>query len=390
MRLLGLDRAEEVVQEAFAAALVQWPVEGIPDVPRAWLLRTARHKAIDGIRRRTRFEEKQSELEDLARLERQLEPAPDEDEEMLRDDLLRLVFTCCHPSLNAEAQVALTLRTVCGLTTDEIARMFLTTSATMAQRIVRAKNKISAAKIPYRIPSAEELPARLDAVLATIYLVFTEGYAATGGDRLVRAELCREAIRLALLVCDLLPEESEAKGLSALVLLHDARRETRIDAAGDLVLLEEQDRSRWDRAQIAQGLALVDEAFRARPGPYAIQAAIAALHARAERASDTDWPQIAGLYHVLALRAPSPVVELNRAVAIAMAGDLAQGLRLIDALDARGSLPRYHLLPSARADLLRRLGRVGEAREDYRRALALVTNDVERRFLERRLRELAD
>jgi RNA polymerase sigma-70 factor, ECF subfamily len=387
VRLLGLDRAEEVVQEAFEAALAQWPIEGTPDVPRAWLLRTARNKAVDRIRRRGRFEDKRSELEILSSLERELAPAPDEEEHALRDDLLRLIFTCCHPSLNAEAQVALTLRTVCGLTTEEIARAFLSSAPTMAQRLVRAKKKIRDAGIPYRIPPAEELPARLETVLATVYLVFNEGYAATEGSELVRRELCSEAIRLGALVSELLPDESEPKGLLALMLLHDSRRAARVDPSGELVRLDEQDRSRWDRAQIERGLALVEEALRGRPRAYSIQAAIAALHARAERAEDTDWPQIAALYGVLERFLPTPVVELNHAVAIAMAGDLAGGLRLLDSLDARGTLARYHLLPAARADLLRRLGRLDEARAAYERALALVGNDVERRFLERRLRE---
>lgn len=391
IRLLGdFDRAEEVVQEAFEAALTQWPSEGLPDEPRAWVLRAARNKAIDRIRRGRTFRDKQAELKAVADVEQAFAPSA---EELLeagpRDDMLRLVFTCCHPAFGADAQIALTLRTICGLTTPEIARAFLVDEKAMAQRLVRAKKKIRAAGIPYRVPAPEDLPERIDAALATLYLVFNEGYAATAGDALVRQDLCREAIRLAELVSALLPNEPGPKGLLALMLLHDARRHARVDAEGDLVLLEAQDRARWDHEQIARALPLVDAALRERPPRgYAIQAAIAALHAQAPRPEDTDWRQIAGLYHVLLRLEPSPVVELNRAVAIAMHGDVEEGLRLLDALAARGTLARYHLLPAARGDLLRRLGRTGQARAAYEEALSLVSNDVERRFLERRLEAL--
>lgn len=391
IRLLGdFARAEEVVQDAFEAALAQWPAEGIPDEPRAWVIRAARNKAVDRIRRSARYRDKQGELAVLAQLERELAPAPDELlEPGLRDDMLRLVFTCCHPAIAPDAQIALTLRTICGLTTEEIARAFLVDPRAMAQRIVRVQSKIAAAGIPYRVPDADELDERLDAVLHTLYLVFNEGYAASAGDALVRKSLCAEGIRLAELVCELLPDEGEPRGLLALMLLTDARRAARVDAAGELVTLEEQDRSLWDRARIERALPLVEEALRGRPPrAYALQAAIAALHARAARAEDTDWRQIAALYAIHVRVAPSPVVELNQAVAIAMTGDLALGLRLIDALEARGELARYHLLPAARADLLRRLGRHDEARQAYDAALALVGNEVERRYLERRRRAL--
>lgn len=387
IRLLGdFERAEEVVQEAFEAALAQWPREGVPDTPRAWVIRAARNKAIDRIRRSRTFDDKRQALTAIAEVERTFAASP---EELLErgpgDDMLRLVFTCCHPSLAEEAQVALTLRTICGLSTDEIARAFLLDKRAMAQRLVRAKKKIRAAKIPYRVPEPEELEARLEQVLAVLYLVFNEGYSATEGDALVRRELCREGIRLAELVVRLLPGEPEPKGLLALMLLSDSRREARVDARGELVVLEEQDRGRWDRDQIEAALPLVEQALRGpRPGKYALQAAIGALHARADRPEQTDWQQIAALYQILSRVAPSPVVELNRAVAVAMAGDMEAGLRLIDSLEGRGSLARYHLLPAARADLLRRLGRREEARAAYDRALALVGNDVERRYLERR------
>jgi RNA polymerase sigma-70 factor, ECF subfamily len=384
------DLAEEVLHEACAAALAQWPESGTPDSPRAWLIGAARHKAIDQIRRRKSLADKQGALEALAVMaeEERGERQPDAGGP-LADDRLRLIFTCCHPALAIEAQVALTLRTLCGLSTEEIARAFLVPAPTLAQRLVRAKSKIRGASIPYAIPPPEVLPERLDAVLAIVYLVFNEGYAATAGDALVRRELCAEAIRLAGLLVELLPDEAEPRALLALLLLHDARRAARVDAAGDLVLLEDQDRTRWNRAQIAEALPLVEVALRARPvGPYAVQAAIAAVHARAERAADTDWRQIAALYGVLAQLAPSPVVELNRAVAIAMAEGPERGLELLDGLVERGELAHYHLLPAARADLLRRLGRHPEAAEAYRAALALAGNDAERRFLVRRLAEL--
>jgi RNA polymerase sigma-70 factor, ECF subfamily len=372
------DLAEDALQEAFEAALAQWPAQGAPDNPVAWLIGTARHKAIDQLRRRTMAEAKRDEIA--------AEVAPEvEADAPLPLDSLRLIFTCCHPALAPEAQVALTLRTVCGLSTEAIARAFLVPVPTLQQRIVRAKAKIKGARIPYEVPGDDELAARLDAVLAVVYLVFTEGYSATSGTDLVRADLCAEAIRLARLLAELLPDEREVKGLLALMLLHDARRDSRTDATGAIVLLEDQDRSRWDRARIAEGAALVGEALRARaPGAYAIQAAIAALHAQAPSARATDWPQIAALYGVLAGLHPSPVVELNRAVAVAMADGIEHGLALLEAVH----LPGYYLLPAARADLLRRLGRRPEAAQAYRDALALVTNDAERRYLERRLTEV--
>ncbi len=390
IRLLGdFERAEEVVQDAFEAALAQWPVEGVPDNPRAWVLRTARNKAIDRIRRRKSFADKRAELEVMTELDRSFAASPEELlERGVADDMLRLVFTCCHPSLGPEAQVALTLRTICGLTTEEIARAFLADPRAMAQRLVRAKKKIRSAGIPYRVPDAEELPSRLDSALTTLYLVFNEGYSATAGDDLVRRDLCREGIRLAELVSRLLPDEPEPRGLLALMLLSDSRRDARVGPDGALVTLEAQDRSGWDRAQIERALPMVEAALRGRPPRrFALQAAIGALHAQAPSAEETDWRQIAALYFVLGRVAPSPVVELNRAVAIAMAGDLAQGLALIDALQAGGQLARYHLLPASRADLLRRAGRLDEARADYARALELAENQVERGYLRRRLEE---
>ena len=388
IRLVGdFDVAEEAAQEAFATAVDQWPVSGVPDVPRAWIIQTARHKAIDRIRRRVRFGEK---LDAYASELTPIVEEPDYDPDQIPDDRLRLIFTCCHPALALEVQVALTLRTLGGLETDEIARAFLVPTATMAQRLVRAKGKIRDARIPYRVPDTKDMPARLDAALTVIYLVFTEGYAPTRGEALVRTDLCAEAIRLARLVRTLMSPgpPAEATALLALMLLHDSRREARLDDAGDLVLLEDQDRDRWNHSQIGEALPLVEEALRGGPGPFALQAAIAALHCQATRAEDTDWAQIVGLYGLLERLQPSPIVSLNRAAAVAMVQGPGPALALVDALAAGGELDRYHLLHAARADLLRRLGSAAEAAKSYARALALVTNDAERRFLERRLHEV--
>jgi RNA polymerase sigma-70 factor (ECF subfamily) len=387
IRLLGdFDLAEEALHEAFKAALEQWPRDGVPANPRAWLVSTGRFKAIDAIRRRARFEPLPEDFEKRLGADEQ-DPALSE-KESVEDDRLSLIFTCCHPALSAEAQVAMTLREVCGLTTEEIARAFLTSPSTVAQRIVRAKTKIRNARIPYEVPSESDLPERLDAVLRVIYLVFNEGYYASSGDSLTRHDLSSEAIRLGRLLMELLPE-TEVTGLLALMLLHESRRAARTSASGDLVLLEDQDRSLWNRDFIREGLALVERALMPqRFGAYALQAAIAAVHAEAVTAAGTNWPQIVGWYDVLLRVDPSPVIELNRAVAVAMRDDPAAGLGLIDAILARGELGNYHLAHAARADFCRRLGRTAEARASYQRALSLAQQEPERRFLERRLAEL--
>ena len=383
-----VDRAEEAVQDAYAVALDHWPRDGVPSAPAAWILTTAKRRAIDRLRREAALRDKQALL--AREMEEAVRDLPGEDEQMIPDERLGLMFACCHPALAAEAQVPLTLRLVGGLTVPEIARALLLPEATVAQRLVRAKRKVRVSGIPIAEPAADALPARLGAVLAVLYLVFNEGYAATGGDALVRDDLAAEAIRLARVVHGLLPGEPEPAGLLALMLLQHSRRAARVGESGELVLLEQQDRTRWDSAAIAEALPLVDRALTLRrpPGPYALQAAIAAVHARAPRAAATDWKQIALLYAELANVLPSPVVTLNRAVAIAMADGPAAGLALVDALAQGGALDDYHLLHAARADLLRRQGRRAEAADAYRRALELAGNASERRFLANRLAEL--
>jgi RNA polymerase sigma-70 factor (ECF subfamily) len=387
IRLLGdFERAEEALHEAFMAAVEQWPRDGIPQNPRAWLVSTGRFTAIDTLRRRARYNASLAEL--ARRLEAAAASAVDLGEDSVEDDRLRLIFTCCHPALPPDAQVALTLREVCGLPTEAIAHAFLTGAPTVAQRIVRAKAKIRDARIPYQVPSRAELSDRLDAVLRVIYLIFNEGYSASSGATVTRHDLSAEAIRLGRLLVDLLPEP-EAQGLLALMLLHESRRPARTSTGGELILLADQDRSRWNREQIAEGIALVERALTSRRfGPYTLQAAIAAVHAEAPAAAATDWTQIVGLYEVLMRVEASPVIELNRAAAVAMRDGPAAGLALIDAILARGDLANYHLAHSARADLCRRLGRREDARLSYRRALALAKQEPERRFLEQRLREL--
>jgi RNA polymerase sigma-70 factor (ECF subfamily) len=387
IRLLGdFDLAEDALHEAFRAALEQWPKQGVPANPSAWLISTGRFKGIDRLRRRARYE---TSLEPLAEEPEVAAPDPLEpDDEGIEDDRLRLIFTCCHPALAPEARTALTLREVCGLTTEEIARAFLMTAPALAQRIVRAKAKIKDARIPYQVPSPAELPERLDTVLQVIYLVFNEGYSASSGDRLTRPDISGEAIRLGQLLAGLLPEP-EIKGLLGLMLLHESRRTARSSPEGELILLDQQDRSSWNRDKIKEGKAMVQEALASgRAGPYTLQAAIAVVHAEAPNAAGTDWARIVALYDLLARLEPSPVVELNRAVAVAMRDGPAAGLALVDDLLARGDLDDYHLLHSVRADLCRRLGRVDDARAAYQQALAMAQQKPERRFLERRLLEL--
>jgi RNA polymerase sigma-70 factor, ECF subfamily len=390
IRLLGdFDLAEEAQQEAFAAALEQWPLRGKPANPRAWLISTGRNKAIDRIRRDVLFRTKISG--EIGAAESGVEAALDAaDEEVFGDDRLRLIFTCCHPALNQEAQIALTLREVCGLSTQAVARAFLTSEETMAQRLVRAKKKIRDAGIPYETPDPEVLEHRIEGVLAVVYSVFTEGYAATVGAQLIDVELCEEAIRLGRLLDTLLPDHAGVMGLLALMLLHDARRASRTSDSGDVVLLENQDRSQWDRQEISEGLLLVDRSLsiRGQVSSYAVQAAISALHVRAEDSRATDWPQIVGLYEVLLRLQPTPVIELNHAVAVSMVDGPARALDLIDSLAARGRVTQYHLLHAARGRLLQKLGRVNEAREAYRAALSTTMLEPERRFLAARIAAL--
>jgi RNA polymerase sigma-70 factor (ECF subfamily) len=388
IHLLGdFDWAEEAMHDAFAAAVEQWPQNGVPANPRAWLVSTGRFKAIDGLRRRARFD---ASLAELAQQPNEATFEPEEwDEQSVEDDRLRLIFTCCHPALPPDAQIALTLREVCGLTTEEIARVFLTAVPTIAKRIVRAKAKIRDARIPYEVPSRNDLPQRLDAVLQVIYLVFTEGYSASSGESLTRSDLSGEAIRLGRLLVELLPEP-EAQGLLALMLLHESRRVTRTSPEGELVLLDDQDRSLWNRNLIDEGVSLVELALASRPvGPYTVQAAIAAVHASASSAAATNWTRIVELYDVLQRASPSPVVELNRAVSVAMRDGPLAGLTLVDGILARGDLGDYYLAHSARADLCRRLGKTAEARASYERALGLARPEAARRFLMRRLNELS-
>jgi RNA polymerase sigma-70 factor (ECF subfamily) len=388
IRLLGdFDLAEEAQQEAFAAAVEQWPAQGVPSNPRAWLVSTGRNKAVDRIRRETLFRTKISDREMAA------EPAVVEahdDEEKFGDDRLRLIFTCCHPALNSEAQIALTLREVCGLSTQAVARAFMVSEETMAQRLVRAKKKIRDAGIPYETPDPSVLDQRIDGVLAVVYAVFTEGYAQTTGPRLIDIELCGEAIRLGRLLDALLPGNAGVMGLLALLLLHDARRKSRVSDAGDVILLDDQDRSRWDGDEIDEGLSLVDRSLKTheRVSPYAVQAAIAALHVRAANSRATDWPQIVGLYEVLLRLQPTPVIELNHAVAVSMVDGAARALNLIDSLAARGGVAQYHLMHAARGRLLRQLGRLSEAKEAYQTALKTAALEPERRFLAARISEL--
>jgi RNA polymerase sigma-70 factor, ECF subfamily len=389
IRALGnFQLAEDALQDAFAAAVEQWPREGVPNNPPAWIAATARHKAIDKARRQSWFSERRDEIQRLI----EFEMASDSDDGVASfpDERLRLIFTCCHPAINREAQIALSLRTLCGLTTEEIARAFVTPTATMAQRIVRAQRKIRRAGIPYEVPSGDALPERLESAMAVIYLVFNEGYLASSGDEAVRKDLCAEAIRLARILSALMPTQPEARGLVALMLLHDSRRDARTDSNGDLIMLEDQDRTRWDHRQIDEGLGLAAEAIQngSAPGPYAIQATIAAEHARAKRPDDTDWVRIAQLYAMLRELRPTSIIALNHAVAIAMARGMPEGLALIAKLEASGELNDYYLMWSAKAELLRRMGNFIDAASAYRRALEVVTSNPDRRFLARRLKEV--